>query len=330
MKLKDGPKAHEDHLEKPESNQELDFLRNFFREEVCRAVTSRHSFPCDPESFASSGFYELLQRNFRPDELEPLEIFQQELSRNDDPNSKVNFICVVFPDCYREDMAEPKAASGSYASVQNNILAMRFTVTESEFPGLPYSPEQNEREYKGLRVFRGTGISREADILMSKQADIVARQQYKKGLTNDPEIKVLIGECVERSEAYWNKREIEKNNGIRRLYHPDSGNQMYYRIPPLKWNKDGTPVNYEAVEENLQIAMKGFSEQIPVEKLAEVLQTWWEAWYIRPREMFDDEVAWERHKSFVMKILEEEILGPIKKCEFLNLISRDEREQQAL
>lgn len=321
MKLKEGPKAHKDHLEKPESNQELDFLRKFFREAVYSAVTSRHSFPCDPESFSSSGFYKLLQRNFKPDELEPLEVFQRELSHNSDPNPKVNFICVVFP------TTDDKAVSGSYGSVQNNIFAMRFTVTEAEFPGFPYSPKQDERGYTGLRGYRGTGISRKTDSLLLEEAKKIAQQQYEKGLTNDPEIKVLIGECVVRSEAYWNGHEIEKGNGMRRLYHPDSGQQMYYRLPPLKWNKDGTPVSYEAVEENLQIAMKGFPERIPVVKLAEILRTWWEAWYIRPKEMFDDEAAWERHKSFVMKILEEEILAPIQKYEFLNLVSRDEREQ---
>lgn len=331
MKLKEGPKAHKDHLEKPESNQELDFLRNFFREEIYRAVTSCHSFPCDPESFSSSGFYKLLQRNFRPDELEPLEIFQRELNRNNDSNSEVNFICVVLPVpvCYRDNLVDNMAASGSYGSVQNNIFAMRFTVTEAEFPGLPYSPKQDERGYTGLRGYRGTGISRKADSLLLEEAKKTARQQYEKRLTNDPEIKVLIGECVVRSEAYWNGHEIEKGNGMRRLYHPDSGQQMYYRLPPLKWNKDGTPVNCEAVEENLQIAMKGFPKRIPVVKLAEILRTWWEAWYIRPKEMFDDEAAWERHKFFVMKILEEEILAPIQTYEFLNLVSRDEREQQA-
>ena len=275
-----------------------------------------------PEAKSLADFHTLLTKNFKPGEVEPLSVFQEEMSQNKNPDSRVRFICTALKDPL---VRGNKLVSGAYGSVEDGILAIRLTLTEGKYYLLDYlvSKQAKQPGFAGFRGYRGAGISQEADKLLLEEA---RRQQ--KLMNPGKRLNVMVCEAVSSSEAYWNGIEIESGNGMRRLYRPDNGKQIYYRLPPLDWNADGTPKSDKVVVENLQVAIANCPKQIPVDRLEQVLKTWWKSWYIRPRELFQDDEAWEKHKHTVNSILEEEILKPIKGLNELNLLSRDEREQK--
>ncbi len=144
-------------------------------------------------------------------------------------------------------------------------------------------------------------------------------------------LEAYICEAVELSERYWNRLEIEPGNGMRRIYAPGTKEEIHYELPPLAWNRDGTPAA-EGVPEHLQIAVKGQNDKLSVATLDRILTDWWQEWYIRPQEDFKDEEglqdkdAWDRHCNTVWEILNEKILAPLRESPTLDLISKDRRE----
>ena len=114
----------------------------------------------------------------------------------------------------------------------------------------------------------------------------------------------------------------------RRLYFGEGGKEVHYEIPPLAWNKDGTPAQ-KGVPEHLQVAVKGYPEKVPVPVLEGILKDWWKEWYIRPREQFESEEAWELHKKTVWGILENKVLAPMRSVSELKLTSKEERESSS-
>ena len=138
-------------------------------------------------------------------------------------------------------------------------------------------------------------------------------------------MKAFVGETNDNVESFVNKLEIEPGNMRRRLYLSEEGKEVHYEIPPLSWNLDGTP-SMEGTPEHLQVAVKGYPEKVPVLVLEEILKDWWSEWYIRPKEQFESEAAWELHKKTVWDILENKILAPMRNVSELKLTSKKERE----
>lgn len=284
---------------------------------ILNRVKSTAEIITDPESPSLKEFHAFLVRSFKEGEVEPLETFKEEISRKDTPDSPGHFICVVL-----RDPLYGAIVSCSYGSVQNGTISLRFSLTEANLNvGNPEEQPLGENQETSIN-YRGTGISQEAERLTREEA-----QRYSE--TQGKNINAAIGEAVDASETHWNRIEIEPKNGVRRLYHPATGQQVYYRLPPLTWNPDGTPESDDVITENLQVAMKGHPSQIPVEKLKEVLKDWWKAWYIRPKAQFKDEAAWQKHKKTVEDILQNEIIAPISQFEYLTPKSKAEREQEA-
>ena len=248
----------------------------------------------DPESPAE--FHEFLGSIFDPAELEPLESYQEELGRQD---PDVHFLCFIAKD------ANGEIKSCAYGSLIEDLLAVRFLATEV--------------------TNRGTGISQSVNRRLIEEAEKLGQ------------INAIVGEAVERSEAYWNRLEIfEAGNSMRRLYYadpitgqPDPKRQVYYRLPPFEWNEDGTPVSDPHQFENLQVAIRGCKDKIPVIELANILRLWWQKWYVRPRVQFESDEAFKRHKAYVMGIVENEIIQPMKDSgqEVVIPMSKDRREQ---
>lgn len=260
---------------------------------AARRVLSSVEIVTDPKSETLAAFHQMLVREFQAEECEELATFQRELARNSlDPD--VRFICVAMRDGER-------VVSGSYGSVQDGALAVRFTLTEE-----PY---------------RGLGISQRASGLLVEAArDFCASRSTL--------LSAIGGECVDRSEAYWNRLSLWPENGMRRLYleSPDrtSYAEMPYEIPPLAWNRDGTPAR-DGMIEHLQIALAGQDKEVLPGTLEGVLKRWWEVWYIRPSCDFDGEEAWQRHQEQVWGIFESRIMRAIRSEKGLIPISRDKR-----
>lgn len=236
-------------------------------------------------------FHKFLGQFFKPEEIEPLEVFQIELA-NKNPD-----VLYVFT-ALRDPAKQNALVSAAYGSVQEGILAIRFTLTETSY--------------------RSIGISQKADELLIKKAEEFCKEKGK-------ELSAYICEAVEMSESYWNRQEIEEGNGMKRLYSSEDGEEVHYELPPLAWNPDGTPAT-DGSSEHLQVAVKGYPEKVPVLVLEKILKDWWNEWYIRPRDQFDNEEAWELHKKTVWDILETKILAPIRGVEELTLISKKERK----
>ncbi|MFA4873051.1 MAG: hypothetical protein WC659_03895 [Patescibacteria group bacterium] len=264
-----------------------------------------------PDSRSLVDFHALLIKKFRPGEVEPLEVFQDEMSRNQNQDSNVRFIGVVARDPLNNEVI-----SGAYGSVQDGILAIRFTLTEGdEYLGTPATEQAEKQGYQGFSAYRSTGVSQWVDELLVE----VAREQQKL-MNPEKDLVALVCEAVPKSQHYWNKLEIEPGNGMRRLYKPESGEEVHYELPPLAWNKDGTPAQ-EGITEHLQIAVKGHQDSVLVSELEKILKDWWKAWYIRPRDQFESNEAWELHKRTVWNILENNIIAPIRDAGELKLIA---------
>ncbi len=264
-----------------------------------------------PDSTSLADFHTLLTKKFRPGEVEPLEVFQDEMSRNSNPDSNVRFICVVA-----RDPLNNAVISGAYGSVQDGILAIRFTLTEGdEYLGAPVAEQAQQPGFEDFRAYRSTGVSQWTDELLVEVA-----QEQQKLMNPGKDLVALVCEAVPKSQHYWNKLEIEPGNGMRRLYKPESGEEVHYELPPLAWNADGTPA-MEGITEHLQIAVKGHQDNVPVSELEEILRDWWQAWYIRPQDQFESNEAWELHQQTVWNILENNIIAPIRDAGELKLIA---------
>ncbi len=260
------------------------------KNEILKRVSNNAEIITSPESQTLKDFHEFLGHFFKPEEIEPLEVWQRELA-NENPDTR--YILTAL----RDPKDKNKLVSAAYGSIHNGILALRFTLTEVSY--------------------RATGISQKVDDLLIEEAKSFCE---KKGI----ELNVYIGEAVEKSEGYWNRQEVESGNGMRRMYLP-GGEEIYYELPPLAWNEDGTPAA-DGISEHLQVAVKDYPEKIPVPVLEGILKDWWSEWYIRPRDQFESDEAWEFHKKTVWDILENKILAPMRSVSKLKLTSKNERE----
>ncbi|MCK9186804.1 hypothetical protein M0P48_05230 [Candidatus Gracilibacteria bacterium] len=252
----------------------------------------------DPESIDLKKFHEFLGTIFNPAELEPLESFKEELRRQDPDNC---FLCLIAKD------KNGNVISGAYGSLIKDILAVRLLATETKQ--------------------QGTGVTKKID------------ESFLEEITKLGELNSVVGEAVDEAEAFFNRISLfESSNSARRLYYtdpntsePDFSKQIFYRLPPFEWNPDGTPVNDPHYVENLQVAIKGHKDKIPVIKLEEILRLWWQKWYIRPKEQFESNGAFQKHQDYVMGVLENEIIKPIKasRQEFVIPVAKKERLKRA-
>jgi len=292
------------------------------REKVFTRIKNFPEVVMDPDSPSLANFHKLMTEIFKKGEVEPLKVFQEELARG-------GFICIVMKDLLLlRDVDEDEGkdsntvVTGAYGSVQNGVLAIRFTATESNQviintqDGDEIGTAFKNGEFVG---YRNAGIGEKADRALIEEAK-------KESMKNGEPLRALVAECVAPSEAFWNRCEIEPGNGMKRLYAPDTNEQVYYRLPPLEWNRDGTPTSDEIITENLQVAFAGHPHQVPVEMLIEALRSWWKSWYFRPRDMFESDEAHKKHTETVEAILKNEVIAPLKKHGVLNLLSRAERE----
>ena len=251
----------------------------------------------DPDDQYLIDFHRLLTNNLRPQEVEPLDIFQAELESNQ-KNPKHFFILTVIQD--ETDPNKPIKDTAYGSVIEDEILAFRFT--------------KNEAEHRGAKA------SYRAENLLIKEG-----RNYCQEKGNS--LKVIVVEGINGSESYWNGLEIEEGNSMRRLfYRTRKGNlkEMYYQIPPLEWNPDGTPAG-DGIAEHLHVAFADYPNSIPTDLLAETLHALWREWYIRPQEQFESDAAWEKHKATVFGILERKILKPLSKYQTLDLLSKEER-----
>lgn len=241
-------------------------------------------------------FHQLLLGEFKPGEVEPIEVFERELDRGD-------FILtsVVGP------IDNPAMISGAYGSVvprneKEGILAIRFTLTEI--------------------AARGSGASQVADrLLITEASRLLAEDQLA--------LKCLICEGVKRSEHYWNTIGVTQDEGMKRIYGVlPSGEleEIAYSLPPLEWNSDGSPIG-EGIPEHLMILWRGSPDTVQKNDLKDVLKVWWDQWYTRPIEDFESSNAHRQHTQFVEQFLANNVVTPLDRYTSLRLLSREQREE---
>lgn len=261
-------------------------------DDILKRVSSTAEVITSSDSQTLIDFHKFLVEGgfFTQEEVEPLEVYQRELANK---NPDVRFILTAL----RDPKKPEELVSAAYGSVQNGVLAIRFTLTEGSYRAV------------GLR---STGISEEADRLLVDEA---------KRFCDEKKVKLYayVCEAVESSEGYINQL------GPKRLYFPGTMNEIHYELPPLAWNSDGTPA-MDGIPEHLQVSVEGYPEQVPVSVLEKIVRDWWKEWYIRPREQFESDQAWELHKQTVWGILENKILAPMRSVSELTLISKKERK----
>jgi len=273
-------------------------MENLERPVDTEKIIKAHEVIIGPDSPALEDFHDFLGKVFDPNEIEPLEVFQREMM-NEKPATRYILTALRDPD------HEDRLVSAAYGSVQNGVLAVRFTLTEAG----------------EAKSYRGKGLSQVADQALIKEAEAYS---LKEGV----QLKALIGECVELSEGYWNTQEIEPGNGMKRMYLPD-GSEMHYELPPLSWNKDGTPAS-NGIPEHLQLALRGSTETVKVAELENTLRSWWAEWYIRPRDQFDSDEAWQKHQQTVWKVLDEKVLAPLSSTEELKFKTKAQRSAETI
>jgi hypothetical protein len=234
----------------------------------------------DSESLEFKQFYEFLEASFEPGELEPIDRYKEELGRKD---PDIRFFCLAARNRQGDIIS---TAYGSYIESEE-ILAIRFLATKESWRGKSVSQLMDEKLFNAVHGF-GDASS-------------------------------MVGEAVDKSESYWNRVGFsEKGNSMRRLYyssddsHTDFSKEVFYRLPPFEWDKDGTPISDPHQSEHLQAAVKGYKDKIPVSELEKILRAWWQKWYIKSRENFESDQAFERHQNYVTDILENEIIKPLK------------------
>lgn len=237
-------------------------------------------------------FHDLLRKEFKNTEVEPIEVFEQELSTG-------NFILGLVYE-------SAELLSGAYGSVFNldeksSALAIRFTFTEIKA--------------------RGTGVSQVADkLLIEKSADISSHKKRS--------LRCLICEGVEKSEHYWNTIGINDDQGMKRVYGELSSNvleEIQYIMPPVEWNKDGSPRG-NGEKEHLMVLWKESPNEIRTSDLILILKAWWNQWYKRGIEHFDSETSRRKHTEFVDSFLMEKVISPLRNYSKFYLLSREERE----
>lgn len=240
-------------------------------------------------------FHQLLLGEFKPGEVEPIEVFEHELDRGD-------FILtsVAGP------IDNPAMISCAYGSVvplneKEGILAIRFTLTEV--------------------TARGSGVSQVADrLLITEASRLLAEDQLA--------LKCLICEGVECSEQYWNRIGVTQDEGMKRIYGVlPSGEleEIAYSLPPLEWNSDGSPIG-EGIPEHLMILWRGSPDAVQTSDLKDVLKAWWDQWYNRPVENFDSTDAHRKHTQFVEQFLADNVVSALDGYTSLRLLSREQRE----
>ncbi|MDD5056147.1 MAG: hypothetical protein PHZ00_07845 [Candidatus Peribacteraceae bacterium] len=256
----------------------------------------------NPNAPGLKDFYEFLQSmdggGFGAGELEPIEAFQYEMSRNVADMSG-RYMCSIVRD------QDGKIASGAYGSVHaeqapgtGGLFFMRFTATE--------------------KTQRKTGVSKAADDLVFSQAE---EWLHKRG----QQLRYCGAECVESSERYWN------SYGMYRLYYWDQKKEclreLEYYLPHLgSWDQaTGEPV--DALEQPQPEHYQLFCGHnvISVEEFSAVLRRMWREWYVH-RENFANPQAAEAHERQVMDLLETRILTPLRGISQLSLFSQEERE----
>lgn len=259
--------------------------------ELLKRVSATVEVITSPDSQTLIDFHNFLGHFFKPEEIEPLKVWQRELANT---NLNTRYILTAL----RDPKDQNKLVSAAYGSVHNGILAFRFILTEVSH--------------------RTTGISQEADQLLIDEAK---RFCGSKGI----ELRAYVGETNDNVESFVNKLEIEPGNARRRLYLQEGGQEAHYEIPPLAWDRNGKPTQ-DGAKEHLQVAVRGYSEKVPVAVLEEILRDWWNEWYIRPREQFESDQAWGLHKKTVWDILENKILAPLRGVSELTLKTKKERD----
>ncbi len=241
--------------------------------------------------------YALLQRQFRPEELEDLSVFVREMQSNAVPGSLTRYIMAIRK---LRQMVIGMVYASAQVTPSEGITAIRFTVIDREH--------------------RGAFINRAPEGMLLGEARKFCESKGKA-------LTVIVAEAVDASESYANKIRIEPGNGMRRLYYPDTTDEMHYELPPLAWNRDGTLAK-EGMMEHLQIAIAECEEAIPVARLTDILRCWWAQWYIRPQEDFDSVDAWFTHTQWVWRVLDEKILVPLQQCTFLEPLSAGQRKKR--
>jgi hypothetical protein len=262
------------------------------------AILARGPEVLDHPSPTLKEFHAVLAHSFRRGELDPLSRMEEEVASN-----MVRApACCYFGLVLRDPDSNDRIVSGMYGSVKDGLLALRYKVTDP--------------------AYRGSGLSQEADELFFTEA-------RKRAALQGREIWVCLGECVESSEAYFNR-----SWGLRRLYlpgPPDCYREMYYELPHLgEWTAQGRPKAPEPrpTREHLQLALRPPRDAISSTLLREVLTALWGEWYVRPEQEFDSARAWQDHHDQVMRrTLEEKVLAPLPRDAELVLLSREEREK---
>ncbi|MBI5758355.1 MAG: hypothetical protein HZA46_07550 [Planctomycetales bacterium] len=298
--------VHEEHVVPPSSfcvlsPRETDKRRrDEFDEMVDRGFASITS-PDDPllERFHS----ELLIPYLGEEVVEPLSILAREIASTQIGGRPVRFLCLVLKDLSDEGAI----ASGTYASVQDGVLAKRFTVTREKYCG--------------------TGITERINALLLQEAVSVCK-------TMGTPLRSCFAECVTSAEEYVNR--IVDPPLCRVYVAQDNGFcEMHYELPHLgEWDAHtGEPADPVSDTESIHLHLSdlsavGEARTLTVNRVEEVLTSVWKTWYLKDRVRFATDAAWERHRQLLMdETLVGQILSPLRLAGLLRLLTRTERMQ---
>jgi hypothetical protein len=245
----------------------------------------------NPESPLLRDFVKTITKNFKPGEVEEYGTFKRELSLSNSESIPAKFIFVAAGDPLTDD--KTRIISGAYGSLQGETVAVRLAYTDPSW--------------------RATGISQEVNSIF---VDTAREESASRG----SKVKIMVGECVDKSETYWNSL------GMKRLFFADSGKEFSYFMAPTSWNRDGTPKS-DCINEHLQIALldNPAAKSIKTTDVRSAITELYNAWYIRPREDFNSNAAHKLHLDTVNTHLKS-ILAPLEGKEVLDLKTKEERE----
>ena len=252
----------------------------------------------DPDSAEFKAFYQGLVGELNG-QVEAFEVLVREMQ---DPS----FIFIAVTDGPISKRQPPKLLSAAYASLveldnKETMLAVRFAFTVEEA--------------------RGSGVS-----LVTYDRLIIEAQRLANLKAHT--LTSTIGEAVDSSERFLNKVELAPGYNRKRMYvELLDGNyeEFRYALPPLEWNRDGTPKT-AAINEHLMFAHTESSSEVSVPMFVDSVRSWWNQWYLRPREDFESEQAWALHKDLLNQFFERTIVEPLKNVNKLILLSANERE----
>ncbi|MBI2463968.1 hypothetical protein HYV57_03360 [Candidatus Peregrinibacteria bacterium] len=247
---------------------------------------------CDPESPLIQEFYNKLVSFFQETEVEPLETFKQEIRSGK---------CSLF--------------------VIKNL--------KGEIIDFAYGSLISYAEDKNLLAFRFTGAEVDPLIQPGQGADQRLIEHFQRESSVDA---LLVEATSKKAGKRWYRVKVEEGNGMQWVYIPSGDSMNFglsdvpidYFLPPFEWNSDdGTPCDAQLLlkpqSEYLQLAFKGSSDSISIEELRALLTALWESWYIRPKNEFDNDDAWQKHKAIVMALLNDKILKPLENFPSLDL-----------